>query len=248
MAKPKPNPRDRTTPAGKSKKSVTGSASNEPHVPGAGKPARTRSGAACKECIRVQRRDPKRKCWKHGGRSSGPKSVEGKGEARQNAVKHGLRSSPARYRADMSDDLRLRYEELVATIAEAEGVSKSPLDLAIVRDFVLVEMMLEGGRVWLFRRGFLTVEGWRSVKLTMEGGGGALVPETDVGGEQIPEPVVPESLVGYVNTLSRLKAKLHERLRSGTGKIGDPGRLSVAEESRRRLQDLFPDDDEGPSA
>lgn len=170
----------------------------------------------------------------HGGKSTGPLTEEGKKVARQNAEKHGLRSDPKRYQQDMSDDLRLRYEELVETIARAEGVEKDPMRLAIVRDFVILEMMAEGARAWLFKRGFLTVEGWRAVHHA-----GSFVVETDVHGNAIPEPAVPAHLVEYVGKIAKWKARLHDALRQGTGKDGDSGKRTVSEESRAALRRIF---------
>jgi hypothetical protein len=52
--------------------------------------------------------------------------------------------------------------------------------------------------------------------------------------------------VEYVGKIAKWKARLHDALRQGTGKEGDAGRVTLADESRQQLRRLFSDEEPSP--
>jgi len=74
----------------------------EPHEGQGRCGARTRSGGCCRKWPIAGRS----RCLNHGGRSTGPRTAEGKSISRQNSLKHGL------YSAEFKDAMRLSRELL----------------------------------------------------------------------------------------------------------------------------------------
>lgn len=199
------------------------SAPKEPHVPLAGNPARTRSGRPCKECIRVQRKHPERKCRKHGGASSGPKSAEGKAAASSNAITHGAKQRPEKFRERMSPEQKAAFERLVDEVMDGEGLT-ALMDRFLVRDLVTAELLLHDARGWLMEKGLVLADSY--------------VKSRNDYGTVTESPEVPAPLLEAMRHLARLKERVHERLRSGTGKVGDAGKHTIDDPlSRAALDD-----------
>lgn len=183
------------------------SSGTEPHAPSTPKhvstPARTRSGAPCKECIRVGR-----KCRLHGGRSTGPKSVEGKRVSRMNGLTHGAWRDLAKVADELTPEGREAFDALVDAICDEEGVSAG-LDVGLVRTYVTAAIVEDDARVWMLRRGLVHGEDRPYSK-------GQPVGEVDL-------PVVPTGLVDALTRLASVKQKVHERLRAKTESKDAPG-------------------------
>lgn len=159
---------------------------NEPHEP----PARNRQGDPCGNCTRL-----KRKCHLHGGRSTGPRTPEGKRRSRENALAHGLRQDPVLFRERLTDADRAELTALVDRICEEESVTKE-LDRLLVLDFVTAEAVMQLGRESLKED---------AVKVAKDG------------------TIVLNPALAYMRTWASIKQRVHERLRAGTGERGDAG-------------------------
>lgn len=211
---PPPKGLGRTDKARKTENAGNVTGGNKPHGPARGepRPARAKStGEPCRDCIAFPP-----KCFRHGGRSTGPKTARGKREVRKNAVKHGLYSDPLVFLDNMPPGVREAFEERVAELAASEGVAE-PADMIVVRDLVLADLIQQRGTQYLLNEWTTKYRGSDGVPTIAEG----------------------EALSQW-ERYSRLKTQLRAALRQGTGTRGDPGAHHVHD----RIADAVLDDPE----
>lgn len=170
----------------------------------------------------MQRKDPKRKCRKHGGASTGPKTEEGKKIVGANGVTHGATQRPEKFRERMSPEQKAAFERLVDAVMVEEKLS-AQLDRFLVRDAVTAELLLSDARGWLMEKGLVLADEY--------------VKARNDHGEIMASPEIPASLIEAMRVLTRLKERVHERLRSGTGKVGDAGKHTIDDPLSRAALD-----------
>lgn len=193
---------------------------NEPHEPKP-LPRSKRSKETCRNCARSGR-----PCRHHGGKATGPRTAEGKKEARQNATKHGLYSDPLVFLENLDGEARAKLDSLVRELITSEfgkGAVVSHADLVVARDLVLADLIATRGIQYLTKE-------WTTL----------------YGEDGRPLGVAQSDALAQWGGLARLKASLRAALRQGTGERGDPNRVTAAEATRRRLQDIFSEGPEVP--
>lgn len=182
---------------------------SKPH----GEVPKNRSGAPCGRCSKMK---GGRRCPNHGGKSTGPKTVEGKKVVRVNSVTHGLRSDPFVFLDNMPPEQRAAFEGLVKALAEKEGVGENPLDLIVVRDIVLADLIAQRGVQYILKE-------WKERH----------------GDEGQPIGLAQADALSHWGGYARLKATLRAALRQGTGARGDPGKQTLEASELQRKSDAF---------